>query len=159
MTFKGETSQAIKIIYDRTFCLLRLLACAYSGACLVGRKEGNQNCSEDQTQVVTPGNLPFHGSTDIVFEACSFVHLGASAVEFTQGAQQCVVNGCHFHDISGAAVQIGTVNSSQVTDPAAQDRFNVVNNSVISLPAAELHGIPGEITSNLPLRVRCLDLL
>ena len=29
------------------------------GACLVGRKEGNQNCSEDNTQIVTPGNLPF----------------------------------------------------------------------------------------------------
>ena len=53
------------------------------------------------------------------------------------------VNGCAFQDISGAAVQIGTVNSSDVTEPLAQDRYNVVNNSVMSQPAAELHGIPG----------------
>ena len=50
---------------------------------------------------------------------------------------------CAFQDISGAAVQIGTVNSSDVTEPLAQDRYNVVNNSVMSQPAAELHGIPG----------------
>ena len=40
-------------------------------------------------------------------------------------------------------MQIGTVNSSDVTEPLAQDRYNVVNNSVMSQPAAELHGIPG----------------
>ena len=112
------------------------------GACLTGRKPGNQNCSADNTQTVTPGNIPFRGSHDVSFEQCSFVHMGASAVEFSNGAQSCV-NGCHFHDISGAAVQIGSVNSSYVRDSMLYDRFNVVNNSVISQPAAELHGIPG----------------
>ena len=61
------------------------------GACMTGRKESNQNCSEDQGQVVTPGNLPFRASTDVVFSGCRFGHLGASAVEFSNGAQHCVV--------------------------------------------------------------------
>ena len=104
------------------------------GACLVGNKPGNQNCSEDNTQIVTPGNLYFRSSTDVVFDSCSFVHMGASAVEFSNGATGCVVDGCHFEDISGAAVQIGSVNSSYLgaEQSSRWDRFNIVNNSVIS---------------------------
>ena len=66
------------------------------GACMTGRKESNQNCSEDQGQVVTPGNLPFRASTDVVFSGCRFGHLGASAVEFSNGAQHCVVRESRF---------------------------------------------------------------
>jgi hypothetical protein len=104
------------------------------GACLVGNKPGNQNCSEDQTQIITPGNIYFRSSTDVVFESCSFVHMGASAVEFSNGATGCMVDGCGFEDISGAAVQIGSVNSSYIGDEHSSqwDRFNIVNNSVIS---------------------------
>ena len=54
--------------------------------------------------------------------------------------QECVVDGCYFHDISGAGVQIGSFN-----DPlgAVLDTNNTVSNTIVNKAGAEFHGAAG----------------
>ena len=47
------------------------------------------------------------------------------------GSQNCSVEACLLEDISGNGVQIGTIDSYNISDPSAQDADNVVVDSVV----------------------------
>ena len=85
------------------------------------------------------GNLAFSTAYNIVFDSCEFTHLGGVGLDFGNGSHSNVVTSCYFHDISGAAVQIGSFNTVNVTDPLDQDLFNVVNNSIVFGAAIEVY--------------------
>lgn len=57
--------------------------------------------------VKSPANVVCHASKGIRFEQCTFTRLGGAGLDVEFGSQDNVVSRCHFHDISGSAIQIG----------------------------------------------------
>jgi hypothetical protein len=80
--------------------------------------------------VKSPANVVCHATKSVRFERCAFTHLGGAGIDIEFGGQDNVISGCHFHDISGTAVQVGDVqeNDHHPKDP----RMIVKNNSVVN---------------------------
>lgn len=57
----------------------------------------------------TGGNIYLNCTRKIIFNCCEFVRMGNAAVYLNQGNKDCLINGCHFYDISAQAVKIGDV--------------------------------------------------
>ena len=55
----------------------------------------------------TPANIQLTRCSSLVFSDCSFMHLGAVAMDISGGAHGNTVDSCLFEDVSAAAVQIG----------------------------------------------------
>lgn len=83
-----------------------------------------------------PAAVSVRRARGVVFERCTFDHLGINALEIMEGSQDNLVRGCRFLDISGGGIQVG--------DPQwrlAEDRKNFApedprlllrNNDVVS---------------------------
>ena len=89
--------------------------------------------------VKSPGNVRVSNATGVRFTRCEFTQLGGVALDFSR-TQDCIVESSYFHDISGAAIQIG-----QFQDPlgAPADRNNTVVNTIVNKAGAEYSGAAG----------------
>jgi hypothetical protein len=87
----------------------------------------------------SPANVVLHAAKSIRFERCTFTRLGGAALDIESGSQENVVSGCHFHDISGSAVQIGDVLPSDhhPDDPRLIVQGNQVTNCLIERVGVE----------------------
>ena len=78
----------------------------------------------------SPANIVCRAVKGVRFERCEFTRLGGAGIDIEFGSQNNVISGCHFHDISGSALQIGglTLNDHHPDDP----RMIVKNNTVVN---------------------------
>ena len=80
--------------------------------------------------VKSPANIVCRAAKSIRFERCTFTRLGGGGIDLEYGARDNVISGCHFHDISATAIQIGDVRKDDhhPADPRAVVRNNTVSN-------------------------------
>jgi len=80
--------------------------------------------------IKSPSNIICRASRSIRFERCTFTKLGSGGVDLAYGAQDNVISGCRFYDISGTAIQVGDVlkDDHHPDDP----RKIVWNNQVVN---------------------------
>jgi hypothetical protein len=71
------------------------------------RKDGLQTVHNEHQK--SPANVVVDAALRIRFERCEFTRLGGAGLDLQHGAQANEVVGCHFHDISASAIQIGDV--------------------------------------------------
>ena len=84
----------------------------------------------------TPGNVSFAYGHDIQMRGDAFTHLGGAALDFGNGAQGDLVEGCIFTDISANGIELGGVD--QPLAPAAEiTRDNRIRNNHIYNVGAE----------------------
>lgn len=93
-------------------------------------------------QVKSPANVICRHAHGIAFDRCTFTRLGGAGLDIEQGSRQCQVTNCHFHDISGSAIQIGDVRQDDhhPADERLIVRDNVVRNCLIHDCAVEYQG-------------------
>jgi len=99
-------------------------------------------------QIKAPSNVVCHAVRAIHFERCTFTRLGSGGLDLEFGAQDNVVSGCRFFDISGTAIQVGDVlkNDHHPDDPRMIVRGNVIRNNVIHDVGLEYQGSVGIFT-------------
>jgi len=78
-------------------------------------------------------NVVLSRAHDVAFERCTFTRLGGAGLDILLGCHDNVVNGCHFHDVSGSAIQVGGVgrDDHHPTDPRMVVKDNRVSNCYI----------------------------
>jgi hypothetical protein len=86
-----------------------------------------------------PGNISFRNSHHIQFRNDAFLHLGAAGLDLGDGAQNDLVEGCAFNDISGNGVELGGVDKPLAPEPE-RTRDNVIRNNHIWNIGAEFRG-------------------
>jgi len=81
----------------------------------------------------TAGNLTFAYARNIVFDRNRFIHLGAAALDFGTGSQECAITDNTFSDISAAAIQLGGVSEIDARPllPGQATKRNTISNNVI----------------------------
>lgn len=89
-----------------------------------------------------PGNLAFRFAHNVKFENDNFIHLGAAGLTLGDGAQNDVVQGCIFTDISGNGVRLGGVDMplAPIAEFTSDDRIE--NNLFRNVGAEYRGGIP-----------------
>ena len=86
-----------------------------------------------------PGNLDLRFAHHIQFLNDAFVHLGAAGLSLGDGAQNDVVEGCIFADISGNGLELGGVDTPLA--PIAEfTAGNRIENNLFRHVGAEYHG-------------------
>ena len=80
---------------------------------------------------IIPAAVHVHASRGVRFSNCSFRRLGATAVAFDKGSQNCSVASSLVEDVSGNGVQIGTI-----------DSYNETVSSPTQLKSALFHNMP-----------------
>jgi hypothetical protein len=111
-----------------------------TGACTLGTSPNDNICTKDYFwSFKSPGNIAVVNATGVSFNQCEFTRLGGTALDFTSSSS-CLVESCYFHDVSGAAVQIGSFQ-----DPlgSKRDSNNTVRNTIINKAGAEYSGAAG----------------
>ncbi|WP_422080772.1 right-handed parallel beta-helix repeat-containing protein [Ulvibacterium sp.] len=73
-------------------------------------------------------SIELQHTNGITFQNCDFTKLGGSGIDLDDGARNTLVQGCHFYDIGGNAIQIG---GFDITDAHPQDDRNIVMNTII----------------------------
>ena len=63
----------------------------------------NQAWIERPVSAVTVRN-----AEHVIFKACRFQHLGATALDFADATSECTVHACHFEDVGGSAILAGS---------------------------------------------------
>ena len=93
------------------------------------QREGGLTAAHNQ-HLKSPANFVCRAAQSVRFERCVFARLGGAGLDLEFGAQDNVISGCRFFDISGTAIQIGDVleDDHHPDDP----RKIVKNNSVVS---------------------------
>jgi hypothetical protein len=79
-------------------------------------------------QIKSPANVVCRAAKGLRFERCTFTRLGGAGIDVEFGSQDNVISGCHFHDISGTAVQVGDV---QKDDHHPDDPRKIVKNNAV----------------------------
>jgi len=81
----------------------------------------------------TPSQVVCHAAKSIRFDRCIFTKLGSGGIDLEFGAQDNVIAGCQFYDISGTAVQIGDVlkDDHHPDDPRKMVKNNRVENCYV----------------------------
>ncbi len=83
--------------------------------------------------IKSPSNVVCRATRGVRFERCTFTRLGSGGIDLEYGAQDNVIAGCRFHDVSGTAIQIGDVlkDDHHPDDPRKIVRNNqIVNNTI-----------------------------
>ncbi|MBL7224289.1 MAG: right-handed parallel beta-helix repeat-containing protein, partial [Candidatus Brocadiae bacterium] len=95
--------------------------------------------------VKSPSNVVCRATKSVRFERCTFTRLGSGGIDLECGAQENVIRGCHFHDISGTAIQIGDVleDDHHPDDPRKIVKDNTVANCYIHDVGVEFKGSVG----------------
>ena len=86
-----------------------------------------------------PGNLELHFARNIQFLHDAFVHLGAAGLSLGDGAQNDLVEGCIFTDISGNGVELGGVDTP-LAPVAGFTSNNRIENNLFRNVGAEFRG-------------------
>ena len=86
-----------------------------------------------------PGNVSFPHGRGIQFRNDAFLHFGAAGLDLGEGAQNDVVEGCVFTDISGNGIELGGVADPQPA-PAQMTRDNAIRQNYIHNIGAEYRG-------------------
>jgi len=94
------------------------------------------------TWTPAPGNLEFHFAHRVSFLNDAFVHLGAAGLSLGDGAQDDVVQGCIFTDISGNGLDLGGVDDPLAPLDAFTSGNRVENNLFRNVGAEYRGGIP-----------------
>ena len=99
--------------------------------CLSYRLGTVHNVHNENSQM--PASVSLRWAHDVVFERCTFTRLGGAGLDLYMGCHDNVVNGCHFHDISGSAIQVGGVErrDHHPDHPAMIVKDNRVTNNYI----------------------------
>lgn len=71
---------------------------------MIQEREGGTVASRHGEWLRSPANVLVQTGRAIRFEACTFTRLGGAGLDLQHGARDNVVEGCAFHDISGAAI-------------------------------------------------------
>lgn len=84
--------------------------------------------------VKCPANVVVDAGHAIRFDGCTFTALGGAGLDLQNGAQDNVVEGCRFHDISSSGIQIGDVTREDhhPTDPRRIVKNNRISNNVVT---------------------------
>lgn len=77
----------------------------------------------------TPGNIHLEYVNNIIFEGNIFEHLGAVALHFGTGTQNCLIRDNLFEDISSSAIWLGGV---QVEDYQPNENQITINNTIVN---------------------------
>lgn len=77
----------------------------------------------------SPANIVLHAAQSVVFERCTFTRLGGAGIDVECGSRDNTINGCHFYDISGSAIQIGDVTAH---DHHPDDERRIVKNNTVT---------------------------
>lgn len=97
------------------------------------------------TDVKMPASVSFSGGRNLRFERNTFVHLGSVGLNVDYGAQDNLIQGNIFKDISGNAMMLGDVKQEDY-HPSVQARAvdrNTIKNNFITKVGAEYHGSVG----------------
>ncbi len=94
---------------------------------------------------IIPAAVQVHKGRNVVFHNCTFRRLGATGVAFDSGSQNCTVASSLLTDISGNGVQIGQINSYNISNPVFQDADNQVIDTVVKGVGIEWLGTCGII--------------
>ncbi len=86
-----------------------------------------------------PGNVSLPHGHGIQFLNDAFLHLGAAGLDLGEGAQNDIVEGCVFTDISGNGIELGGVANPQPA-PAQMTRDNAIRQNYIHNIGAEFRG-------------------
>jgi hypothetical protein len=92
-----------------------------------------------------PGNVSFRNGHNIQFRNDAFLHLGAAGLDLGDGAQNDLVEGCVFTDISGNGLELGGVDKPLAPE-AERTRDNRIRNNHIFNIGAEFRGGIGIVT-------------
>ena len=88
-----------------------------------------------------PANLVVEGgANEVLFDKCTFRHLGGTGLHFQAGAQHSTVKNSEFYDVSASAVIVGNVTDWDETDVSKQTLNITVSDSFISNLPREYHG-------------------
>jgi hypothetical protein len=97
------------------------------------------------TDVKMPASVSFSGGRNLRFERNTFIHLGSVGLNVDYGAQDNLIQGNIFKDISGNAMMLGDVKQEDYhpsVEARAVDR-NTIKNNFITKVGAEYHGSVG----------------
>ena len=89
--------------------------------------------------VKSPANVVLRAAEGCRFDRCTFTRLGAAGLDIEHGSRGNRVNGCHFFDISGSAIQIGDV---QAADHHPDDLRLVVRGNRVT--NCQIHDVGNE---------------
>jgi hypothetical protein len=89
-----------------------------------------------------PGNVNFTYARNISFQGDAFIHLGGAGLNLDNGAQENVVEGCVFTDISGNGFELGNVNLPDAQGPDITADNRISNNHFYNVGAEFRGGIP-----------------
>jgi hypothetical protein len=87
----------------------------------------------------TPANVSLTYAQNVHFVNSAFVHLGAAGLALGNGAQQCLVQGNVFTDISGNGIALGNVDMRSATGNDQTLGNTIADNHVFDV-AVEFHG-------------------
>ena len=88
-----------------------------------------------------PANVVVEGGAHgVLFDGCTFRHLGGTALHFQAGAQHSSVERTEFYDVSASAVMIGNVTDWDEHDLSKQTLNITVADCVVSNLPREYHG-------------------
>lgn len=89
-----------------------------------------------------PGNLDFLFAHNVQFLNDTFVHLGAAGLALSNGAQNNLVQGCIFADISGNGLELGGVDAPLAPIAEFTSNNRIENNLFRNVGAEYRGGIP-----------------
>jgi len=95
--------------------------------------QSNMNVLEKFTSF--PGNIMVQRANNIDFIECDISKMATTALQFMDGARDCVVEGCHLYDLSASALHFGDqeYTNSKISNPPEEEivkGFTVNNNYI-----------------------------
>ncbi|HOW73949.1 MAG TPA: right-handed parallel beta-helix repeat-containing protein [Phycisphaerae bacterium] len=92
--------------------------------------------------IKSPAHVVCRATRGVAFERCTFTKLSGAGIDLEFGAQDNVVNGCHFFDVGGSPIQIGDVlkDDHHPNDPRKTVRGNAVTHCTIHDCAGQYKG-------------------
>lgn len=88
-----------------------------------------------------PSNISFRNGHAIQFRNDAFLHLGAAGLDLSDGAQNDLVEGCAFTDISGNGLELGGVDKPLAAEPERTLDNRIRNNHIWNIGAEFRGGI------------------
>lgn len=90
-----------------------------------------QGHGDGQAAVGAPAAILLDGARHVAFENCEMAHLGAHALWFRQGCQECRVVHCQIHDLGAGGVRIGQGWENEQQKPPDTTGHVIVDNNII----------------------------
>ncbi|HLH19128.1 MAG TPA: fibronectin type III domain-containing protein [Bryobacteraceae bacterium] len=84
-----------------------------------------------------PASLVFRFARGIQFRNDAFVDLGGAALDLADGAQNDVIEGCVFTDVSGSGIRLGSLAHPQATGALANTCNEIRNNRLYNIGAED----------------------